>query len=106
MRITKSESTREDRDDVKSRNYKLGIQGKYQSVVVAELDGPHGEVVTKDIERIYYISSGKGEFRIGEETIQAEAWDIITIPPKTKYDYRPIGEETLKVILFMELWNN
>ena len=64
MKITKSEAVREDRDEVKSRNYKLGIQEKYQSVVIAELKGPHGEVVTGDIERVYYISDGKGEFRI------------------------------------------
>ncbi len=106
MKITKSEAVREDRDEVKSRNYKLGIQEKYQSVVIAELKGPHGEVVTGDIERVYYISDGKGEFRIWEEIIPAATGEVMIIPPKTKYDYRPMENETLKVILFMELWDN
>ena len=107
MKITKSNSIKEDWDNVKSWNYKLIDTGeKYQSVVYAELNGIHGEVNTKSIERVYYILSGKGEFKIENELTPVETGDVITIPPNTKYDYWPTSDETLKLILFMELWEN
>ena len=107
MKIKKSETSREDWDQVRSWNYKLkDLRDKYQSVVYAELDGIHGEVKTKDVERVYFILSGEGEFKVGEEKIHVEAGDVLTIPASTAYDYWPTTEETLKVILFMELWDN
>ncbi len=107
MKIKKSETNREDWDQVRSWNYKLkGVKGSYQSVVYAELDGIHGEVATGDVERVYYILSGKGEFKVGEEKISVEVGDVLTIPPNTIYDYWPTTGETLTIILFMELWDN
>lgn len=36
---------------------------------------------------IYYIVSGKGTFVLDEEKIEAEATDLIVIPPKTRIHY-------------------
>lgn len=107
MKISKNQAICQDWDKVKSRNYKLKhLSNKYQSVVYAQLNGDHGEVSTKDIERVYFIIEGSGKFIINEKIIQIEAGDIITVPPRTKYDYSPDENSTLKVILFMELWDN
>lgn len=76
------------------------------SVVYAELEGDHGQVHTEDLERIYYIIEGQGEFNIGEEKINVSTGDVITIPPKTEYNYRPTNGLKLKVIMFMDLWEN
>ncbi|MFA5986873.1 MAG: AraC family ligand binding domain-containing protein [Parcubacteria group bacterium] len=107
MKIKKIEASRADWDHVRSWNYKLkDLKDNYQSVVYAELDGIHGEVATGSVERVYYILSGAGEFNIGGENVHVEAGDVLTVPPHTTYDYWPTNEETLKVILFMELWDN
>ena len=106
MKITKTKAKREDWDKVRSWNYKLTHFSPKMSVVYAELDGDHGEVKTKEAERIYYILEGKGEFTIDGSTTQVQRDDVITVPPNTTYDYKPTGDETLKVLLFMELWDN
>jgi mannose-6-phosphate isomerase-like protein (cupin superfamily) len=106
MKITKSQAIREDWDEVKSWNYKLPHISPKMSVVYAELEGDHGQVHTEDIERIYYIIEGQGEFTIGGEKMSINTGDVITIPPKTEYDYKPADNTKLKVVMFMDLWEN
>jgi mannose-6-phosphate isomerase-like protein (cupin superfamily) len=62
--------------------------------------------MTQDTERIYYITHGKGKFKIEENIVDVEDGDVVTIPAHTKYNYRPTTKETLKVLLFMELRDN
>lgn len=107
MKIAKTQATREDWDEVRSWNYKLPIElSGYQSVVYAELDGDHGSVNTEDTERIYFVIAGSGEFTFNGEAIDVEAGDVLTVPPNTEYDYKPTKGTTLKVLLYMELWDN
>jgi mannose-6-phosphate isomerase-like protein (cupin superfamily) len=106
MKISKKQSIRQDWDKVRSWNYKLNHLSAKMSVVYAELDGIHGEVTTKEVERIYYILDGEGEFTFNGKTFKVDKEDVITVPPKTVYDYWPVGNKTLKVLLFMELWDN
>lgn len=106
MKISLANSKRQDWDQVRSWNYKLKHLKDYQSVVYAELDGDHGEVSTKDLERIYYIIAGRGEFDIEGKLVQVSQGDVITVPPHTKYNYHPSFKSTLKILLFMELWDN
>jgi len=106
MKIYKNQAIQQDWDEVKSWNYKLKQLKTYQSVVYAELKGEHGEVETKDVERVYFIVEGKGEFEINKKTVKVEKGDVVTVPAKTIYNYRPIKKSTLKVLLFMELWDN
>ncbi len=110
MKISKEDSKRHDwREDkeVRSWNYKLPGIGPYQSIVRAEIDGEHGEVNTENVERVYYILSGNGEFDIQDEgKTQVEKGDVITVPPHRKYNYRNIGDKPLEILLFMELWEN
>ena len=104
MKISNNTSVREDWDDVKSWNYRLDSQNR--SVVYAELAGVHGEVKSKDVERIYYIVSGKGEFYIDGKIVTVESGDVLTVPMQTRYNYWPIADSVLKVVLFMEIWKN
>lgn len=106
MKISKKQSIREDWDQVKSWNYKLKHLKDYQSVVYAELDGDHGEVETKEVERVYFVLDGEGFFDIDGKVIEVEKGDVITVPPHTTYNYQPTGNKTLKILLFMELWDN
>ena len=106
MKITQTQAVREDWDQTKSWNYKLQHLSPYQSVVYAEITNDHGEVNTNNIERIYYIIDGAGEFVIGAETIPVTKGDFFTIPPHTVYNYHSSQNTVLKVILIMELWDN
>jgi mannose-6-phosphate isomerase-like protein (cupin superfamily) len=106
MKISQRKSVREDWDKVRSWNYKLKHLKRYQSVVYAELESDHGVVSTNDVERVYFIIEGKGEFEISGKIIKVSKGDVITVPPDTGYDYRPTGGEALKILLFMELWDN
>lgn len=106
MKISKEQSIRHDWENVKSWNYKLTDFSPKQSVVYAELEGDHGEVHTEGVERIYYILDGEGEFNIEGKVTTVGKEDVITVPPKTNYDYKPINGTILKVLLFMDLWDN
>ncbi len=106
MKISKSQAKKQDWDEVKSWNYKLSGISQQMSVVYAELEGVHGEVKTNEIERVYYILDGEGEFSINGQTVNVTKEDVITVPPNTIYDYRQGGNKPLKVLLFMELWDN
>lgn len=106
MKITQSQSVREDWDQTKTWNYKLKHLSPYQSVVYAEITNDHGEVHTNDIERIYYIIDGAGEFVVGDEITKVEKGDVFTVPSHTIYNYHSLPGQTLKVLLIMELWDN
>lgn len=106
MKISKSQTKREDWGEVKSWNYKLIDSLPKKSVVYAELNGVHGEVKTKEVERVYYILNGVGEFIFNRKAIEVKKDDVITVPPNTAYNYKPLKGTTLKVLLFMELWDN
>lgn len=100
-KINRSGAIREDWDQVRSWNYK----GRDSSVVYAELEGDHGWVQTTDQERFYYILEGEGVFVSDAEKISVQAGDVLVLEPNLKYDYHPTTS-TLKVLLFMELWDN
>lgn len=106
MKISKSQARRQDWDEVKSWNYKLSSLSQQMSIVYAELEGVHGEVKTNKVERVYYILDGEGEFSIDGKTVSVSKEDVITVPPNTIYDYKQSGDKLLKVLLFMELWDN
>lgn len=106
MKISRSQTKSQDWDKVKTWNYKLPDLPTKRSVVYAELGSEHGKVSTGDIERIYYILEGEGELYMNDETIKLEKDDLIVVPANTEYNYKPLNGTTLKVLLFMELWDN
>ncbi len=106
MYISKEEAKREDWDSVKSWNYKLPHLAPKMSVVYAEVVGEHGEVSAKDSEWVYYIIEGSGKFTIGGVVTDVSAGDVITVPPNAVYDYESLSQESLKVVMFIDLWNN
>lgn len=105
-KISKYQSKQQDWDQVKSWNYKINTPLTPNSVVYAEIQGEHGEVITGDREYIYYILSGTGKFISQDEEIQVGEGDVIVIPPQTPYNYWAKDNNTLKIILFMDLWDN
>ncbi len=106
MYIPKGEAKREDWSGVKSWNYKLPYLNPKMSVVYAEVVGEHGEVSTKDSEWVYYVIDGKGEFNIDGIVTKVSLGDVITVPPNTKYNYKSRSTVPLKVVMFIDLWDN
>ncbi len=106
MKVQKQNAVRHDWDQIKTWNYKLPHLKDYQSVVYAEVKGDHGQVTTSNLQRIYYIIDGQGEFDLSGEVISVQSGDVMTIPANTKYNYRSLNDSTLKVLLIMELWDN
>jgi mannose-6-phosphate isomerase-like protein (cupin superfamily) len=106
MKITQAQSIRHDWDKTKSWNYKLRHLSPYQSIVYAEITDNHGEVNTSDVERLYYIVEGEGEFVIGKEITKVVKGDVFTVAPHTVYNYHSLPGSVLKVVLIMELWDN
>ena len=106
MYISKTAAKREDWDQVKSWNYKLPQLQPSKSVVYAEIVGEHGEVTTRESEWVYYVIEGSGEFVIDGQAQQVEAGDVITVPANTKYNYKSVVERPLKVVMFIDLWDN
>jgi len=109
MKVRKEEAIKEVWDNVESRNYKLThLPSKYQSIVYAKLTGSHGEVHTSEVERVYYVLRGEGEFNVEGEMTKVVQGDVFTVPPQKTYNYYPLQDSTepLEILLFMELWNN
>ena len=49
-------------------------------------------------EEIYFITSGKGKMRIGDETTEVKAGDAIAIPPGKKHKLWNTGSEVLRLL--------
>jgi len=106
MKIESTEAKRYDWDQCKSWNYKLTHLDPKRSVVYAEVTGDHGDASSQDLERIYYIVDGNAEFTVGSEVALVSRGDVLTIPPHTDCRYHALPGSTLKLVLFMELWDN
>jgi len=104
VKISKQQAVNSDWEHVRTWNYKIKSSKENKSIVIAELEGEHGEVHTNENDRIYYILDGEGEFQINGENIKVSKEDLVIIPPNTNYNYWAIEGKILKVILFMELW--
>ena len=106
MHISKDQSKREDWDKVISWNYQLPNLNPKMSLVYAEVEGEHGEVTTGESEWIYYIINGEGEFVIGNNKTAVKAGDVVTVPAKTLYNYKSSGNSVLKVVMYIDMWEN
>ena len=56
---------------------------------------PHHHVET---EEIYYVLSGQGSLRVGNETRQVGAGDAVAIPPGASHQITNTGTEVLKFL--------
>ena len=56
-------------------------------VHVSVKEGHFQEFYDTESGYIYYIVSGKGTFVLDDEKVEAEATDLIVIPPKTRIHY-------------------
>jgi len=55
---------------------------------------PHNE------EELYYILSGSGKLRVGDDTHDIEAGDLVYVEPATEHDFFHITEEVTVLIIF------
>lgn len=101
MIIKKSDAESFEQPGVVGRKYKIEEFLSNRSWVYGELDGEHGECVSTEVPRLYYVISGKGRVKIDSKSTEIGEGDLVIIPPKTKYNYWSDGG-ILKFILFME----
>lgn len=104
-KYTTNEASRFRWGKVTGLNYKLLELQPPKSILYARLEEDHGSVETGECDRIYYILRGYGEFEISNKKIPVRKGDVVVVPPKTKYDYRPTSK-VLEVLLFMEYWDS
>ncbi len=55
---------------------------------------PHNE------EEVYYVISGKGKLRVGDETHTIEAGDMVYVEPALEHDFFDITEDLEVLIIF------
>lgn len=101
MIIRSAEAVAFQQPGVTGRSYSL--QGGFfgQCFVYGELDGEHGERVSTENPRLYYILGGDGRFEIDGETMIVGEGDLVLVPPETRHNYWS-GNTTLKFVLVME----
>jgi len=56
------------------------------------------EMVSLDIETVYYILSGKGRVGTGEYGREVKKGDIIYVPPEDVISIQQVGEKPLQVL--------
>jgi mannose-6-phosphate isomerase-like protein (cupin superfamily) len=66
------------------------------SCAYIEVSGRHGKVKYKKSDRLYYVISGSGAFKINEESQEVREGDVLIIPKDTPYDYE--GEMKLLLV--------
>jgi mannose-6-phosphate isomerase-like protein (cupin superfamily) len=69
---------------------------------------PAGETAGKNPhteDEIYYIVSGSGTARIGDETHSIEAGDVVFVEQGTEHDFFDIEEDITVLIIFAESAN-
>ena len=54
----------------------------------------------KDIDEIYVVLKGIGKFHCGNEVVNYQVGDIITIPANTKHKIEALGNETNEYYFF------
>ncbi len=50
-------------------------------------------------EQAYYLESGRARVRVGEDTFDVGAGDVVYIPPRTDHEFENIGDEVCVNIL-------
>jgi quercetin dioxygenase-like cupin family protein len=56
--------------------------------------GGHMPLHTNTVEHEQYVLSGKAKVRLGDETIEAKAGDVLLIPAGVAHSYETIGDES------------
>ena len=103
VKFTRKDTQAYSRTGVRAFNYPFPDVNGGSSVIYAELSGEHGERTIGDRARLYYILDGHGECVVNGEKTTVKSGDVIVIPPKGTYNYRPTNGTILKCILYMEL---
>lgn len=50
-------------------------------------------------DRVYYVLSGKGEFKSQRSNLKVGKSDVVIVPKNTPYDYMRIGSDKLKMFM-------
>lgn len=67
--------------------------GKYPTDSAAPKN-PHNE------EELYYVLSGAGKLRVGDDTHDVSAGDLVSVEPNLEHDFFDISEEITVLIVF------
>ncbi len=67
--------------------------GRYPSTSAAPKN-PHNE------DELYYVLSGRGKLRVGDETHDIEGGDLVYVEPEMEHDFFAIEEEITVLIVF------
>ncbi|ELY57698.1 cupin domain-containing protein [Natronolimnohabitans innermongolicus] len=67
--------------------------GRYPSASAAPKN-PHNE------DELYYVLSGRGKLRVGDETHDIEGGDLVYVEPEMEHDFFAIEEEITVLIVF------
>jgi mannose-6-phosphate isomerase-like protein (cupin superfamily) len=58
-----------------------------------------GEHVHSRTEEIYFIVSGRGEMRVGDEVREVSAGQVVLTPLHERHSFRPLGDEPVELIV-------
>ncbi|AFZ74080.1 cupin domain-containing protein [Natronobacterium gregoryi] len=67
--------------------------GRYPSSTAASKN-PHNE------DELYYVLSGAGKLRVGDETYDVEGGDLVYVEPEMEHDFFAIEEAITVLIVF------
>lgn len=72
---------------------------KRASALYIEVEENHGMTKALKSDRVYLVLGGKGEFKIKDTVRRVKEGDVIIVPRNTPYDYKKIGDKTLRLFL-------
>lgn len=89
-KITKAQAIHHGRKGVDGYYYQLPELEEGKTIAYAEFTGEHGERTIGNQPRIYFLLEGKAKFLVNGEEFEANANDLVTIPPNGTYNLWPV----------------
>ncbi len=69
------------------------------SVFVTEFEPGNGTTLHRHpYDEVFLVESGVARFVVGEESIDVEAGNLVTVAAGTPHGYGPVGDQQLRVI--------
>ncbi len=88
MKFSLDKARTVERDGFTAWLYNSKEQFPAVSSVYVDVRGAHERVYVKKSIRLYFVIKGRGQFTVGNETLEVKTNDVIIIPPKVSYSYK------------------